>query len=843
MMRILIDLQACQSESRFRGIGRYSMSLSLAIARNAGNHEVWILLNDRFPDSVPWIRQLFSGLVPKHRVKVFAIPSNVAESRFGNLWLTHVSELIRDSFIASLKPDIVHIASLFEGWADDVVTSIKKLPGDYNVSATLYDLIPLLNRDSYLSDITVRNYYFRKIDYLKKSDLLLAISESSRQEVLNELNFQEHQVVNISAAVDHRFQSQTLTELACKKLMRKYGIERSILMYSPGGFDKRKNLKRLFEAYSMLPHAVRQQHQLLITGRLPKNTEAQISAYASKYGITKGEYILTGYVDDADLISLYNLCKLFIFPSTHEGFGLPALEAMSCGAATIGSNTSSIPEVIGRSDALFNPYSAEDIGRLMHLGLTDPGFLSSLEDTAAAQSKLFSWDNSARKALEAFERLSPIRSGDEELTEQALYKKLIFEISKVEKISKKDDHELAQIASCIAKNLSPNKKKMLVDISELVQRDAKSGIQRVVRSILINLLENPPSSYDVVPVYWGGQGYYHASRFLNKMSLLSSDKSLVEDVEDEIVDVSCNDIFLGLDLTAHLSPYIRSTLEEFRNIGAEIYFVVYDILLIHHPEWWPEGLSEMFRHWLQDISEVSTGLVCISEATALEVKDWVLHFGPNRVDYLKIDHFHLGADIRQSIPSTGLPQNAKETLASIQSKITFLMVGTIEPRKGYAQVIEAFDLLWKSDLDINLVIVGKHGWNVDTLVQKLKQNDSVNSRFFWLQGISDEYLEQVYASSTVLLAASEGEGFGLPLIEAAQHKLPIIARNLGVFHEVAGDNAFYFKASQPEHLAEAIRDWLHLYKNGQVPMSKALSWLTWEESTQQLLDAILSISK
>ena len=109
--------------------------------------------------------------------------------------------------------------------------------------------------------------------------------------------------------------------------------------------------------------------------------------------------------------------------------------------------------------------------------------------------------------------------------------------------------------------------------------------------------------------------------------------------------------------------------------------------------------------------------------------------------------------------------------------------------------------------------------------------------------INLKFLAKIIPSSTVLLAASEGEGFGLPLIEAAQHKLPIIARNLGVFHEVAGDNAFYFKASQPEHLAEAIRDWLHLYKNGQVPMSKALSWLTWEESTQQLLDAILSISK
>lgn len=837
-MRIVIDLQACQSESRFRGIGRYSMSLALAIARNAKRHDVWILLNNRFPDSVPRIRQIFRGSIPKNKIVVFSIPPKVAEINIENLWLTYTSELIREFFIAKLKPDIVHISSLFEGWADDVVTSVHKLPVARSVSTTLYDLIPLLNQTSYLSDLKTRDYYFRKIEALKKNDLLLTISESSRQEVLRELNFPEQQVVNISAAVDHLFQPQQLSDIERQRLMRQYNIERSILMYVPGGFDKRKNIERLFEAYAKLPNPVRENHQLLITGKLPTHFKSKLSKYASIHGVSEAEYILTGYINDTDLVALYSLCKLFIFPSTHEGFGLPALEAMSCGAATIGSNVSSIPEVIGRQDALFDPYSAEDMCRVMHLGLTNSNFSHSLKETAIKQSQLFSWDTSAQKALGAFDALSHSFSRERDGYDTQLYKKLIFEISRIKDISQKGDSNLAEVATCISQNLSLHKSKILVDISELVQRDAKSGIQRVVRSILASLLQKPPSGYQVVPVYWDGTAYCQASHFLSKMSLNDSDLEELIGTKDELVDVCCNDIFLGLDLTAHLATSTRSTLERFRDIGAEIYFVVYDILLIHHPEWWPEGLSEMFRHWLQTISEISTGLVCISEAIANEVKDWLLHTPPKRIDYLKINHFHLGADIKQSLPSKGIPQNADETIASISSKLTFLMVGTVEPRKGYAQVINAFDLLWESNLDVNLVIVGKHGWNVDALVQKLKRYQSINPRFFWLDSISDEYLEQVYANSTVLLAASEGEGFGLPLIEAAQYKLPIIARNIPVFNEVAGRHVFYFEGNQPEHLAKSIEFWIELYKIDKAPSSEGISWLSWEDSTQQLLDRI-----
>jgi len=113
-------------------------------------------------------------------------------------------------------------------------------------------------------------------------------------------------------------------------------------------------------------------------------------------------------------------------------------------------------------------------------------------------------------------------------------------------------------------------------------------------------------------------------------------------------------------------------------------------------------------------------------------------------------------------------------------------------------------------------------------------------RLFWLKGISDEYLEKVYGASSCLIAASEGEGFGLPLIEAAQYKLPIIARDIPVFREVAGEYAYYFpNSSDPDILASAAQDWLKLYESGKHPKSDDMPWLTWAESARRLLELIL----
>ena len=127
---------------------------------------------------------------------------------------------------------------------------------------------------------------------------------------------------------------------------------------------------------------------------------------------------------------------------------------------------------------------------------------------------------------------------------------------------------------------------------------------------------------------------------------------------------------------------------------------------------------------------------------------------------------------------------------------------------------------------------------VDSLVREIKQHPELDQRFFWLESVSDEFLDVIYENSSCLIAASYGEGFGLPLIEAAQHNLSIIARNLPVFKEVAKDSALYFDGFEPNTLAQAIRNWLFLFQKNQHPKPNTLQWQTWQKSAQQLWNRI-----
>jgi glycosyltransferase involved in cell wall biosynthesis len=194
--------------------------------------------------------------------------------------------------------------------------------------------------------------------------------------------------------------------------------------------------------------------------------------------------------------------------------------------------------------------------------------------------------------------------------------------------------------------------------------------------------------------------------------------------------------------------------------------------------------------------------------------------------------------LAQSDPSKGLPSNASAIKEQLKARPSFLMVGTLEPRKGYTQALRAFEQLWEQGDEVNLTIVGRQGWMVEELASTLMHHPENGKRLFWLDKVSDEFLEQLYEHSHCLVAASEAEGFGLPLIEAAQQRLPLIARDIPVFREVAANQAVYFKGDEPEALADAVKGWLELYRSETVPDSGNLPWLSWEESGEQLLSTI-----
>lgn len=1231
-MRIVIDLQGAQSTgSRNRGIGRYSISLSKAIIRNRGNHEIIIVLNGFFPDTIESIRADFYALLPQGSIRVWDALEPVNSLNADNDWRRESAELVREAFIANLKPDMLLVTSLFEGLDDDAVTSIGSLTQSIPTATILYDLIPYIHRSPYLDNPVVEVWYEAKLEHMRHSNILLSISESSRQEGLCHLGFPEKDIVNISTAADVQFQPQAIGSQQEIEIRNRYNLQRPYVMYT-GGIDHRKNIEGLIRAYARLPKVLRAEHQLAIVCSIQQPSREALEALAKEQGLAADELILTGFVTEDDLPILYNLCKVFVFPSWHEGFGLPALEAMSCGRAVIGANTSSVPEVIGRDDALFDPNSDKAIAKKMEQVLIDDTFRLDLEHYGLEQAKKFTWDKSAIRAIAAFEQfhverqqpittvplpahrpklayvspLPPERSGisdysaelvpelahyynvdvivvqdsvtapwikancqirdvkwfrahsdhydrviyhfgnssfhqhmfelldeipgivvlhdvflsgivahmdihgftpngwaielyhshgykaiqerfhaentadiiwrypcnirvlrkalgvivhsesswslarcwyalDEadhwpvipllrvpgddcdqiklrhclglntddfvictfgmlastklnhrildawlasalandkkcvlvfvgeneggeygrevlamiqqsglskriritgwvdletfrhyltvaniavqlrmnsrgetsaavldcmnyglptivnahgsmaELPDNAVWKlpdkfnnaqlteametlwrntshreqlgkqareiilnrhapracadqyfgvienvyrsaetniqSLIHAIAKVE--SEPDDSSgFRPMAEAIARSIPPrlSQRQLLVDVSELVQHDNKTDIQRVVRSILTALFGCPPGCMRVEPVYATTEhGYRYARHF--SLNFLGCPTDILN---DDPIEYRPGDIFLGLDLQPQVVIAHRDFYQQLRRHGVQVQFVVYDLLCVLMPQYFVGGALECHKQWLGVVVQ-SDGAICISRAVADELAVWVKEHDFQRLRPFSIDWFHLGADIENSMASCGMPEGGESVLTVLADRPSFLMVGTIEPRKGYAQVLASFEQLWADGVDVNLVIVGKAGWMVEPLLEKIRTHPELGERLFWLEGISDEYLEKIYAAATCLITASEGEGFGLPLIEAAQRGVPIIARDIPVFREVAGEHACFFKSTVPNKLAQVIRNWIELFDKNKVPLSENMLWQTWEESANQLI--------
>ncbi len=374
---------------------------------------------------------------------------------------------------------------------------------------------------------------------------------------------------------------------------------------------------------------------------------------------------------------------------------------------------------------------------------------------------------------------------------------------------------------------------LLVDVSQIYSDDNQTGIQRVIHNIIDELSTLPMKGYTLLPIYATMEkGYHYTSKFNSKSKLSAS-------LDEQPVTAQKGDIFLGLDLTAHLFPKIEETLEQYRQSGVSINYVIYDIIPLLHPEFTTEGMDEYFKKWLNGLIKYADRLICISQSVADELQNYTDEHYPLVENKPQIVSFHLGAGIGSRVGAEELTVDTQPILDQIEEKLTFLMVGTVEPRKGHYQVLSAFEKLWSENYDINLVIVGKKGWIEGELLDKITNISKQNQHLIWLHDVSDKYLNRIYASSNCLIMASETEGFGLPMIEAAKYGLPIITRDIPVFREIAGTHAFYFDDNREiDTITEAVTEWTALYHSDTHPRSGSMAWLTWRESALQLLECL-----
>ncbi|RVT94954.1 glycosyltransferase family 4 protein [Sphingomonas crocodyli] len=374
---------------------------------------------------------------------------------------------------------------------------------------------------------------------------------------------------------------------------------------------------------------------------------------------------------------------------------------------------------------------------------------------------------------------------------------------------------------------------LFVDVSVIARRDAGTGIQRVVRSLWCQLRAVDSDSMNVIPVAGTRRGGYRVIRndFLERpLSRLPLPFGKAR------MRPKSGDIFLGLDLAAHIIPYRRSDLLRWRRAGVSLAFILYDMLPIQHPEWFGVSMRTKFAQWLDIVGRQADHVICISKSVADDFREWLTAAVTKRAERPAIAVMRLGAFIRSTESSGGMPLDAQDRLAWARNNRTTLMVGTIEPRKGYDQALAAFEHLWneRQRSDATLLIVGRPGWETEALQHRLRSHPEVGRRLCWIENASDEYLEKLYSACSGLLLTSRGEGFGLPLIEAAVHGKPILARDMTVFREVAPSGVAFFAGDDSVCLAEAMLSWL----DGPVVIPASVDLNGWDVTAGDLLAAL-----
>jgi glycosyltransferase involved in cell wall biosynthesis len=377
---LLVDLRVAQVH-RERGIPRYCQSLVLALARERPGLEIACLVD---PDRDP---PLMLEQLARHCRIMEGTASIAAESRT----ITHFLQ-----------------GGLFEG-RKPVLTLFPAELAEHRprLGAIVYDLIPWLFPEAYLSDAAFAHDYLRVIPALSRLDRLFAISESVRRDVIAIAGAEPSRVVTIYGGLDEGrwpvlARSADVQNAARDQLRIRNDQGESLALPLPfwlyvGGDDFRKNLPRLIEALALLKHDGRLDASLVVACSIGLSRRSDLLAQAAALGLRPGaDVIFTGYVSDETLGRLFGSCMASVFPSLYEGLGLPVLESYAFGKPVLASDTSSFRELVPER-CRFDPRSAASMADAMQRFRDDPRVAEESLAFAPQAIALCGWPGAARK--------------------------------------------------------------------------------------------------------------------------------------------------------------------------------------------------------------------------------------------------------------------------------------------------------------------------------------------------------------------------------------------------------------------------------------------------------------
>lgn len=940
-MRLWIDGQCLQTASRFRGIGRYVVGLLGAMTRSPRNHEIIVSLNASLSETAPDASAAVMAAMPSCTVHFWQSAATDGEGLGGFGTPRQLSELALSHHARVRRPDFCLSLSPFEGQYDAAVPYLGASDDPVPWGAIFYDAIPSRFPDKYLPHPADRDYYGRRCARLAAADSILAISQFAASEAKQCLALSPtSRVTSVDAGISSGFMA-TLNDIKISSRLNAARAPKSPSLLYVGGLDWRKNVWSVVDAIAELPDSLGKEMQFVCVGDAHPTLHGELQRHWNSKGLPPHNLVIEGFLPDEELIGRYLNASVAIQPSLMEGFGLTVLEAMHCGCPVIASKEGALPEVVGLSEALFDPKDRRSIARAIERAFCDEEFRAKSTHEGLKRATNFSWERSASLAWDAIEasvarfnegrrrrvilvsaalpdhldtepalsalrlrlsaaaRLTHVIAGENKSTapdsttlEQALalgepraaswifflperldtkFRKIAAQFPDIAVFGEKEavtgppwsfathcplsstDVELvarealfplranrdltasrlpevvdaAYLAEVLAVaeccETSPNR--LFVDVSYISQEDQGTGIQRVVRSITRELLRSPPRGFEVATVTC-----IDDSGFLTKPSYGAKLLGRAECGRDGCdVRFSAGDVVLMLDSSwLHVDDYYKHLVNA-KAAGAKVVFVLYDLIPIKFPAFCDGPLTDAYVNWFEKAVRLADSWACISRAVACELMELLQAVSDKQSTSVKVGHWALGADFQGKVPV--------RTRSSTNATKAFLMVGTVEPRKGHEVVLDAAELLWADGIEFELWIAGRVGWNVDPLVERIRALSNTDGRLRFLESPTDESLVELYSEASAVICASYAEGFGLPIIEAAHFGLPVIASDISVFREVAGESATFFKPGDARDAARCLN--VFLKKADSIPRASSLPTTTWQESARDLADLVL----
>ncbi len=387
--RVAIDIRGLEKgfkSHQGRGIGRYVRSLLEALLPLDPDQRLGLLAE---ADAE------IAGLTPRGDGRLQRVESPRWLRRFGAEAVHVRQHLIWPRALRSLPFDLYHFCSQTDAPATLAVPYV----------VTVLDLIPhrmaeMYGRGKNRARFRLGRWLERRA--LKRAHGLLAISETTRRDLISLLGISAERIAVTPLGVDRRLRPASETEVA--GLCRRHQLVGGYLLYV-GGIDRRKNIPFLLEVTRALM-AQRPETELVLAGRYRDDPDfPELVAQVQRLGLERAVR-LVGYISEEELAALYSGASVFLYPSLYEGFGLPPLEAMACGTPVVAADRTALPEVLGHAAVLADPEDLSEFTEAVLALLDHPERRRELRAEGIRHASRFTWEATARATLEAYRRFA-----------------------------------------------------------------------------------------------------------------------------------------------------------------------------------------------------------------------------------------------------------------------------------------------------------------------------------------------------------------------------------------------------------------------------------------------------